>query len=658
VSRSLALALLLLAPPAALAQPPVSSPQKVIDLRAARPASGNTFEAVWAAYRKAAQKGDAVTAQNALKELRRLRTERNVRSLETFGLARVVEGLGELRRGELPRAGDHFREALALDPYLPDGFFGLAQVELSDLPLGIVPGVRYAVEGSLARLSTARGREHAQALLVPVGLLAAFGTGLVFALTMVLRHGALLLHDLEESLGPGRRAVAMALYAGLLLLPVITFQGYGWLPLWWLALLFGYLGLAERLVTGLMLIGFVSVGPVVKGLEAHLLAQDNPLYRASLLSVEGGPDSRAIQDLDDAHRAHTDDLDLVFLLGAQYKKSGRYEDSAGLYRDVLRGEANHAAALNNLANMEFAGGEFKAAIARYKQAIENNPPAPVAATLYYNLSLAHLQLFEFQPATEARSQAERLDTGLIRTYDTLWKYADKNEYAVVDLNLSADEAYSKFAGLRQGLRQKNVMGKGPAGTPPFQLGPALLNRFALAPFLFAAVAFLVRHWRGARMFTMKCVKCGTPFCRRCHLGAVAGGLCTQCHHLFVVRDGVSGPARNQKLLEVQKEDERRERIFRILSLLAPGAGHLYAQKTVTGVLFVLVWSTVLAMALLAGRVLPVTEASRVLSPAWGLWVGAAVLLGLYVAANRSRPDFEVLVPARRAAPQVPRRRAS
>jgi tetratricopeptide (TPR) repeat protein len=652
------LALLLLAGPAAAAQAPQGSPgAKVIDLRAVRPPSGNTFEAVWSAYKKAAQKGDAAGAQNALKELRRLRTERNVRSLETFGLARVSEGLGELEKGEGQKAADDFREAVALDPYLPDGYLGQAQVEMKDMPLGVVPGVRYTVTGTLARSGTARGRDHARALLVPAGLLAAFGAGLVFALAMVLRHGALLLHDIEEAIGPGRRSVAVALYALVLLLPVITFQGYGWLPLWWLALLFGYLGWTERGVTAVMLLVFVSVGPVVGALETRLVTQDNPLYRASLLAVEGGPDSRAISELEQAQRVHPDDRDLVFLLAAQYKKAGRYDDGAALYRDILRGEPNHAPTLNNLANLEFAAGEFKAAIARYKQAIENNPPAPVAATLYYNLSLAHLQLFEFQPAQEARSQAERLNSTLMHTYDALWKYADKNEYAVVDLNLTAEEAYVKYAGLRQGIREKNLMGTSP-GAPGINLRADLVNRFTAAPLLLALVAFAVKRWRGARMFTMKCVKCGTPFCRRCHLGTAAGGLCTQCHHLFVVRDGVSGPARNQKLLEVQKEDERRERVFRALSLVAPGAGHLYAHKTLSGMVFVLLWSAVLAVAVLAGRLLPVTEASRTLSPTWGLWVGGVVLLAVYVAANRARPDFDVLIPARRGASVTARRRAS
>src|SRR5204863_8023837 len=132
----------------------------------------------------------------------------------------------------------------------------------------------------------------------------------------------------------------------------------------------------------------------------------------------------------------------------------------------------------------------------------------------------------------------------------------------------------------------------------------LLNRLSVFPLLAALAVLLLRKWRGSKAFTMSCLKCGTPFCRRCHLGQVAGGLCTQCHHLFVVRDGVSGPARNRKLLEVQKEEARRDRVFRVLSLLVPGAGHLYAQRPASGILLVFVWAATLVAGLLTGRLLP------------------------------------------------------
>jgi hypothetical protein len=71
---------------------------------------------------------------------------------------------------------------------------------------------------------------------------------------------------------------------------------------------------------------------------------------------------------------------------------------------------------------------------------------------------------------------------------------------------------------------------------------------------------------------------------------------------------------------------------------------------------------VIAAALLAGRVLPLTEASGELSKPWGLGVGALVLLVVYFLANRSKPEFEsVMLPIRRAAGAAPapaRRRAS
>ena len=171
----------------------------------------------------------------------------------------------------------------------------------------------------------------------------------------------------------------------------------------------------------------------------------------------------------------------------------------------------------------------------------------------------------------------------------------------------------------------------------------------------------LRRWRGGKAFTMRCTKCGTPFCRRCHLGQVAGGLCTQCHHLFVVRDGVSGPARNRKLLEVQKEEARRDRVFRVLSLLVPGAGpplrapdrdrdrarlHLvgHAGRGAAD-----------RAAAAADRGLRASFPSPGASGVAGL-----VLLITYVMANRSKPEFdEVMLPIRRAAAAAPaRRRAS
>jgi tetratricopeptide (TPR) repeat protein len=633
---------------------------KVIDVRARQaPPAATSFDALWATYKKAESKGDNEGAQSAMREIRRLRIERNIRGLETVALARVADGVAALRAGENTRAETALRDAVALDPHLPDAYFGLAQYDVKKGPLGLVPAVKDTLAGTTARLNTARGGHYLFALVVPVMLLALLASTIVFGLAMVMRYGSLLKHDFEESFGPGRQSLALGLAAIILLLPAMLFQGWAWLPLWWLAMLFIYMGWGERIVALALLLLSVGSAPLVKTMEARLLAQQNPLFWASLGALESGPDTRAIAQLEEARRANPADRDLTYLLGAEYKKAGRYDDASALYREALASEAKDPIALNNLANLEFAAGEFPAAIARYKQGIESSPGPAIAATFYYNLSLAHLQRFEYQPAQEARSQADRLDSSLVHTYDTLWKY-DKGDYAVVDLGLTADEVWAKYSGAAQGVVQANRAGKGASASEGQSLLPTLGNRLSVFPLVALLAVAILRKWRGGKAFTMRCLKCGTPFCRRCHLGQVAGGLCSQCHHLFLVRDGVSGPARNRKLLEVQAEEARRDRVFRVLSLLVPGFGHLYANRAPVGILLVLVWSAVIAAALLTGRLLPLTEASGELSKPWGLGVGAVLLLVVYVLANRSKPEFEdVMLPIRRpAAPAPARRRAS
>ncbi|HZM52924.1 MAG TPA: tetratricopeptide repeat protein [Vicinamibacteria bacterium] len=633
---------------------------KVIDVRARQaPPTASSFDALWATYKKAESKGDNEGAQSAMREIRRLRIERNIRGLETVALARVADGVAALRAGENTRAETALRDAVALDPHLPDAYFGLALYDVKKGPLGIVPAVKDTLAGTMARLSTARGGHYLFALIVPVMLMALLASTIVFGLAVVIRYGSLLKHDFEESFGPGRQSLALGLAAVILLLPAMLFQGWAWLPLWWLAMLFIYMGWAERIVALALLLLCVGSAPLVKTMEARLLAQQNPLFWASLGALESGPDTRAVAQLEEARRANPADRDLTYLLGAEYKKAGRYDDASALYREALASQAKDPIALNNLANLEFAAGEFPAAIARYKQGIESGPPAPIAATFYYNQSLAHLQRFEYQPAQEARSQADRLDSSLVHTYDSLWKY-DKGDYAVVDLGLTADEVWAKYSGAAQGVVQANRAGKGVGASEGQSFLPSLGNRLSVFPLIALLAVAILRKWRGGKAFTMRCLKCGTPFCRRCHLGQVAGGLCSQCHHLFLVRDGVSGPARNRKLLEVQAEEARRERVFRVLSLIVPGAGHLYANRAPVGILLVLVWSAVIAAALLTGRLLPLTEASGDLSKPWGLGVGAIVLLVVYFLANRSKPEFEdVMLPIRRpAAPAAARRRAS
>lgn len=643
MTSSAVLAVLLLAPQASPAPPS----NRIIDVRAARPPAGNTFEALWWTYRKASARGDLEVANGSLREIKRLRIERNIVRLEPFALARVGAGLGRLREGRLDEAEQEFRAALDLDPYLADAHFGLALNARRRGVAGFPAAVQHGVRGLAARLGSIIGWHYFGVLLVPAAVVALLLTITVVAAALLMRYGRLLLHDLEEHLGADRRGLARGVFALLVALPVVALQGWGWLPLWWLALLFLYMSVSERVVAAALLASTLAIEPLAQGMDERLETARNPLFGAGLAAVEGGPDSRAVSLLEAAGDGHPKDHDLAYLTAALYKKGGRYDDAAAVYTALLQQNANDAYALNNLGNLAFAAGEFQAAIPRYQQALATDQPARVAATLYYNMSQAHYQKFEPQQASEARSHANRLHAEQVEVYDRLWKYDHAEVWAVVDLRLTPEELWRKFHGAAAGIARENVAGTGgrPGAVGAFAMGMA--NRFAGALVVFGLAILLMSRWRGSRAFTMRCVKCGTPFCRHCHIGPAASGLCTQCHHLFVVRDGVSGPARNQKLLEVQKEDARRELVFRVLSLASPGAGHVYARRVLSGVAFVLVWAALIALALVGGLLVPLTDAPSMLAPSWGWIVGGLVMLAVYVAANRARPDFEVYIPAGR-----------
>jgi len=637
LSAGIALGLLLLvAPQAGEKAAPVAAP----------PAAEPALDELWAGFVRADAAGDDERRQRTLREIRRVRMERNIPSLDPIGLGLVERGVVRLDAGEREEAEKLFRAAVDLAPGLPDAHAGLAVALLKKGPLAVVPSIEAAVSGVSSFVPTGRGSARAADLATVAGLLAALGVAWAVATALLLRHGGLLLHDLEEWLGPAQsRSASRALFLLLLLLPVTTFQGWSWLPLWGLALLFAYVDWRERALVLAVLAATLAVGPAVSSLEARLRTARNPLFNAALAAVESAPGPAAISRLEEAARRDPEDRDLVYLLGAALKRAGRYADASQLYRQALARDPTDAFARNNLANIEFAHGGYESARARYRAGTEGGVARDVAATSYYNLSLVHLQKFEYQAYGEAKSNADRLAPGLVADYDR-WRY-DTRDYAVVDLGLTLDDVREKFAGAEAGVAVRNVASGGQRGARGRALAASLANRFVAFVAVFALVALLVARWRGPKAFTVHCGRCGAPFCRFCHLGQVSGGLCSQCYHMFVVRDGVSGPARSRKVAEVQLAERRRGRVFRVLSVLSPGAGQVYGGWTLRGAVLLAAWYGVVCL-LAAGRVVPFADVPRRLSPPWAAVAAGFALLVIWAVANRFRPGWEVELPARPA----------
>ena len=113
--------------------------------------------------------------------------------------------------------------------------------------------------------------------------------------------------------------------------------------------------------------------------------------------------------LEKALRQIPDDRDLVYLLAVLYKKAGAYDDAVTLYRVLLQTDKNDSLALNNLANIEFARGEFQAAIARYKAGAELAGISPPVLRILADNRLSATATLDLDVMNGSRPPAEGFD---------------------------------------------------------------------------------------------------------------------------------------------------------------------------------------------------------------------------------------------------------
>ena len=444
------------------------------------PATAPTFEELWSVYVKADAAGDAPAAARALREIRRARMERNVLSLDTVGLGLVERGVAKLDAKDREAAEGAFRTAVALAPGLPDGHAGLAVALLKKGPLGVVPSIDAAVSGLSAFLPTGRGHRSARDLATVAALLAAFAVAWAIAAGPARAARRPPAPRPRGVAGPGPGPLRLARASSC------CCSSCRWRP--------SRAGAgcpcggsrsssptstrARGRSSASSLAAALAVGPAVASLELRLRTARNPLYHAALAAVESAPDARGDRAARGGGAAATRRTATSptcsappdgARAGTRRRRSCTGRCSRPIPRTPSRGTTSRTSSSCAAATTRRGRGTGRA---------RRPGPAPeVAATSYYNLSLAHLQKFEYQAYNEAKSNADRLAPGLVADYDR-WKY-DSGDYAVVDLGLTREQVRDKFAGAESGVAVRNVAaGQRPPAPPAGALAGSLANRFA------------------------------------------------------------------------------------------------------------------------------------------------------------------------------------
>lgn len=587
--------------------------------------------------------GNAEAREATLERLIQRRAELNIRNHEPAALALMRHGLSQLAAGESEEALKTLRGATQMAPDLPEVHFALARA-----------GAGGTLAGYTADLASRGGASRLWTFAVACLICGVLGAVSALGLAVLMRHGRLLLHDLRENASSASfEALAPGVATAVLLLPLVLFQGWGWLPLWWLAVLFVYMPGRERAGAIVALLLTALLAPALLVLEQRQALEANPLLWSGLRTLRSAAEPRDLEALLDAQLDSPQDRDLAYLVGLQHEKAGEARSARALYESVLAVAPDDAVALNNLAKIDLAQGNATAAGDRLQQVADSSAASWIRGTALYNLSIVNLQMFDFDAAAALRQQADEIAGSETSRYEAQWSYETPEGSAVsapVSLGPLPTELEAKLAGAEPGaVGRVNLTGSGArlSATPN---ASALASRLVGFAIVFVLGWLSVRLWRGGLLVTRRCPKCGEPFSHRSRVGGEAAVLCNPCYHLYVVKDGISAPSRRTKLADVDSWERRSRIALRLLAFLSPGAGHAYAGSPVAALVIGFLWYSGLgALALLQTGALPFSDTPAALAGSLPRTAAAGLVILMWLVGNFSTPSLDQPLPSARRA---------
>ena len=564
--------------PGTVAPPVEGAPAAPLDAGVSPQEGVNAREVLadlWFKQRAMVRRGDTAEAARQIEVALDFMRREGLRAAPEIAGAFLADALKDLDEGQYRKAEEGFRLAASFDPSLAAAHSGLALALLrGDRDLrGAVRQGALALEVALGDVGSMYQRRGNAFLVLYLAL--CFGTAAALLL-ICLKTAPSFAHDLRERF-PGILTDESARLAGwgILALPVLLFGPVVWLLAAWAALMFPYLKRTERIIAVTALLALLFAGPAGCLMEWVAGTSVDPGARALIRSTRGGYDLQDEQALRALAAAHPDDAMFPFLLGSMQRMAGRFDEAMAMYKRTLAIDSGHARAMVNLANLHTLRQEFAIAQGFYRKAGEASPALAIA---HYNSHLAHLEAFHLESAEEELKAARTIDDALVTAL-----LAQGNEGRArrtpMDVGYAPAEIWKRVFLLRldEGLRA--AWGRALRAPATLAGGVGLALALVLPGLLIAPRSVTTR----------RCRRCGRAFCRRCQVATKHPDHCSQCMHLFILRDGLAPNIKNQKMEEVVRHRRTVWIGERVLSLVVPGGGHVMGGRPIFGALLLVVW---------------------------------------------------------------------
>ena len=429
-----------------------------------------------------------------------------------------------------------------------------------------------------------------------------------WALMLALRHRNVLRDLWEEPLrGKGVNSKVLALIGALILAgPVLLGLDPSLAAILWILLMTPFISTAELRATVLVLL-LQLLNPLMAVMEPWAIQPPAP----SLETLQLQPQ---IEEPGEARLHLLPKEDRAFLNGWRQLQAQNWAGAEATFKSLQGSTQNQAPVLNNLGVAEFMQGRTKEAERHFQTAYQLDPGRVEVLMNQSILDFDSLDTVNGALKVEAARAAN----------PTLF-----NELSPLNETQGASTGPRVYPSPLPGspARIKALVdAEGNSETPPSIWNPRIAVGL-IVPLL--ALMLLLWRYRRSRYipYATQCIRCGDSFRST---DSPHPQVCSQCHHLFVVKDGVHAESRRRKVDMLAAHQRATRRIHRFLIVFLPGCDVAFLGDTSEGFWE---WMLVcLALGIIIATGPTVRYPGEILPDPLSLWLplGAVFLAVLYL----------------------------
>lgn len=515
------------------------------------------------------------TNKDELEKIYQYKLDQGIKNLSVFSSFLLRSSRNYLDQGEIEKAVECAEYAQLLAPSYPPNYTHLGKVYWAQNRFRFFSMVTGWIDSFSATFNNYPFAVFGLANFLLFFLLSFLFAITVFSVTSVYKYFKLFIHDLHHLL-PFKFPLTLLILWGIVVfsLPFFFHWSIFLICFFWLSLLFIYHSKREQQIA-IIFVFFLLLSPfIIKLISGFVVTSYSGVFSQLYQVNEEAWDRETEQELIKWTAKYPNDVDALFSLGLLKKREGDYEEAKRYYEKILGIDPAYHRALCNLGNVLLATKKVDLAIESYNQSIEIYP---ASVESYYNLSRAYLlNNYMFEESNENFNKAKKLGADRVDYYSRI--YSNNMNRIVIDETIPLSVFWEKtFEPTEEKkLFNSSLWDRFFRGIP-FTYRYSVLFIFLL----FVCLLFINHHECD---FSVGCEYCGSAVCGKCRRLVYEDNFCKKCASIFRSRgdQSITTREKEKKVMQIERFQKRYIIIGRILSILFPGAGHLWAGYPLKG----------------------------------------------------------------------------